>query len=266
MLTREQIERALRDLGLASEHVLAHTSYKSLGGVAGGPFTVVRAFVNSFATLMMPAFTAGRTSVWDARAAFEGNAYSAQPPAAPDKAVPFTYDTPVNKTMGIINETFRRSLPVRRTLHPTGSFVAYGELADKLVGEGTAYDGLEPIRRLMEASGHVLLLGVTHTNSTAVHLAEQLAGRQLFVRYALTPEGVRAGSGGGCGAGFDALQPYVAHLERKTGLGSATLRAYALQPYIRAARELIERDPYALLCDDSACARCEAHRSRVPVG
>jgi aminoglycoside 3-N-acetyltransferase len=115
----------------------------------------------------------------------------------------------------------------------------------------------------MDAGGDVLLAGVTHTNSTAIHLAEQLAGRDLFVRYALTIDGVRAVRSGGCGEAFDGLQPHVEHLERRITLGGATLRCYRLAPYVETARELIRRDPFALLCD--SCDRCRAHRGRVPV-
>lgn len=263
MVTQDDIERGLRALGLGkASHVLVHSSYKSIGAVEGGPATVVRALVESLGTVMMPAFTSDRTFVWDARGVFEGNAYRPEPPEkeAPE---PFTYDTTANKTMGVISETFRTAYPVRRSAHPSASFIAYGELADLLVGPGTEEDGVEPIRRLMEAGGDVLLLGVTHTNSTAIHLAEQLAGRRLFVRHALTPDGVRAARGGGCGAAFDGLQPHVEYLERRTQLGSAALRCYPLPEYVDAARRLLERDPFALLCD--TCDRCRAHRSRVPV-
>jgi aminoglycoside 3-N-acetyltransferase len=125
-------------------------------------------------------------------------------------------------------------------------------------------DGVEPIRRLMDAGGDVLLLGVTHTNSTAIHLGEKLAGRDLFTRYALTADGPRAAQSGGCGGGFDALQPHVKRLERKTVAGRALLRAYALQPYVETVVSLIRRDPFALLCENAECSRCNAHRSKVP--
>lgn len=252
--------RGLRDLGLGkSSKVLVHSSYKSFGGVEGGPATVVRAFVESLGMVMMPSFTSERTGVWDARGAFEGNAYPSEPwDAAPEA---YTYDTPADVTMGIIVETFRTSYPVHRSLNPSASFIAYGEGAADLVGPATEYDGVEAIRRLMEAGGHTLLLGVTHTNSTAVHLGEKLAGRRLFVRYALTPDGVKAAEGGGCGAAFDDLQPHVEHVEHRTAVGGATLRCYDLQPYVEIVRAVIERDPLAFLCD--SCDRCHAHRSRV---
>jgi aminoglycoside 3-N-acetyltransferase len=264
MVTRRDIERGLDELGLTkTSHVLVHTSYNSLGGVQGGPATVARALVESLGTVMMPAFTSDRTFVWDPRGVFEGNAYAPEPPANMRGAEHFTYETPMNKTMGIINETLRTAYSVRRSAHPSASFIACGTLAEQLVGPGTEVDGVEPIRRLMDAGGDVLLLGVTHNNSTAIHLAEQLTGRRLFLRYALTPAGVRAATGGGCGAAFDQLQPHVAHLERRLLLGRATLRCYALQPYVAAARDLIRRDPLALLCD--SCERCRAHKSRVAV-
>ncbi len=262
--TQEDIERGLRELGLGQDsHVLVHSSYKAFGGVEGGPSTVVDALVGTLATVMMPAFTSERTGVWDARAAFEGNAYPLELPedwnGVPE---PFTYETPVNSTMGVINETFRRAYAVARSAHPLVSFIAYGESAEQVTGPGTEVDGVEPIKRLMDAAGDVLLIGVTHANSTAVHLAEQLAGRQLFVRYGQTPDGPREGRTGGCGNAFDDLQPRVEQLERRAIIGQATLRCYRLQPYVDAARAMIERDPHALLCD---CVRCDAHRSRVPV-
>ena len=262
MVTQQDIERALQDIGLdKTSHVLAHSSYRSLGGIEGGPMAVVRALVDSFGTLMMPAFTSDRTSVWDASGIFEGNAYSLQPPADAAPPEPFTYSTPANKTMGIINETFRTAYPVRRSANPRVSFIAFGELADHLTGPGTETDGVEPIRRLMEAGGDLVLLGVSHASSTSIHLAEQLAGRPLFLRHALTPEGVQAVRSGGCGEAFDDLQAHVEHLERRTDVGNATLRCYSLAPYVETALRLIEREPFALLCE--TCERCRAHRSRV---
>jgi len=212
---------------------------------------------------MMPVFTSDRTFVWDPRGLFKGNAYAPEPVRDAREPMPFTYDTPANKSMGIINETFRIAYPVLRTPHPSASFAALGKLAEDLTGPGTEFDGLEPIRRLTEAGGSVLLIGVSHTNSTAIHLAEKLAGRQMFVRYAMAPSGVRAAMSGGCGNGFDQMQPHVQHLERRTKIGNAAVRAYDLQPYVAAAVDLIRRDPLALLCD--RCERCRAHRNRVAV-
>ena len=261
-VTQKDIERGLRALGLDERsHVLAHSSLKAFGSVEGGPLAVVRALVETVSTVMMPAYTSERTAVWDSSGLFEGNAYPPEPP--PDAApAPFTHDTRIDASIGIIPETFRTAYPVRRSGHPLLSFVAYGELADRLTGAGGDTGQVEPIRRLMEAGGELLLMGVTHSASTAVHLAELLAGRRLFIRHALTEEGTKAVISGGCSDAFDELQPHVARLERRTTVGGATLRRYRLRPYVEAARRLIEGDPCALLCD---CERCSAYKDRVSV-
>ena len=260
MVTQEEVERGLRTLGLGKgSHVLAHASFNSFGGVEGGPATVVSALVEMVSTVMMPAFTWERPQVWDVSGLVPGNAYRPEPP--PDASpVPFSCDLPIDTEIGVIAETLRTAYRVRRSGHPLASFIAYGELADFLSGTGDDTNQLQPIERLLAADGEVLLLGVGHTASTGVHFAEWLAGRRLFVRHALTKEGVKAVLCGGCSDAFDELQPHVAHLERRTAVGESTLRAYRLRPYVEAARRLIEADPEALLCD---CDRCEAHKARA---
>ena len=119
MIDGDGLERVLAGIGLGKQsHVLVHTSHRSFGGFEGGPRAVVDALVSTLGTVMMPAFTSDRTGIWDARAASPGNAY---PDAAPDawgqNPEPFTFDTPANKTMGVINETLRTSYPVERSLN-----------------------------------------------------------------------------------------------------------------------------------------------------
>ncbi len=257
--TQEDIDHALRELGLGqNSHVLVHSSYKAFGGVDGGPPAVVDALVNTLATVMMPASTWEHTAVWDKSGLFDGNAYREEAPESAT-AEPFANDTPIDRNIGVISETLRQTYDVRRSSHPLQSFIAHGRLADELT-RGAGTDFSEPIQRLLDADGSLLLMGVTHRSSTAIHLAEQFAGRQLFTRHALTEDGVRGVICGGCGNAFDDLQPHVENLERRAIVGQATLRCYRLQPYVDAARTLIERDLHALLC---ACVRCDAHRSRV---
>ena len=217
---------------------------------------VVRALVASASTLMMPASTWERTAVWEPNGLFEGNAYRPEPPPV-SAPVAFAYDTPIDSEIGSIPETFRQMYPACRSGHPLQSFVAYGELAKHLAGEGDDTHDIAPIRRLLEEDGEVLLIGVSHSRSTAVHLAEFLAGRRVFVRHAMTRDGVRAVLCGGDSAGFDELQPHVERLERRIVVGGATLRCYRLRPYVEAARKLIVSQPLALLCD---CERCYATR------
>jgi aminoglycoside 3-N-acetyltransferase len=255
---------ALSELGIGSDtHLLVHASFKAFGGVYGGPAAVADALVATAGTVMMPASTGDgprSPAVWDASGDVPGNAYP-PPPATPQEPTPFSPDMPIDKEIGVIAETFRRRYPVIRTRHPRQSFVAHGTLAAAL----TADPVTAPIERLMEAGGSVLLLGVTHTSSTAVHLAERLAGRPLFLRHALTHDGVRAVLCGGCSDAFDDLQPYVEQIERRVHCGAAGLRLYRLTPYVEAARHLIGLNPDALLCRRAECVRCAARRRSITV-
>jgi aminoglycoside 3-N-acetyltransferase len=52
-------------------------------------------------------------------------------------------------------------------------------------------DPLAPVGALAEENGTVLLIGVNHTVNTSIHYAEKIAGRKQFIRWALTPQGVR---------------------------------------------------------------------------
>jgi aminoglycoside N3'-acetyltransferase len=59
--------------------VLVHSSFKSFGGVEGGPRTIVQALVYSLGTVMMPTFTSARTGVWDPAGAFRQRLPSQRP-------------------------------------------------------------------------------------------------------------------------------------------------------------------------------------------
>ena len=266
MISHADIRAALWELGIGRQsHILVHSSYRSFGGVEGGPAAVVRALVETAGTVMMPATTWDQVPspwVWDTSGEVPGNDYPSRPPT-PRAAVPFTPDLPIDREIGVIAETFRRTYSVLRSCHPLQSFIAYGELAGAITKGTDCTNVGTPIRRLMDLGGDVLLIGVTHTRSTALHLAEHLAGRPLFVRHALTDDGVSAVLCGGCSDGFDEVQPHTERLERRARCGASTLRLYPLAPYVDIARRLITADPNALLCSDSTCGRCASRRTRA---
>lgn len=256
MIRESDLCIALEEVGIGrGSHVLVHSSYKAFGGVVGGPAAVVRALVWAAATVMTPATTWDRNPspyIWDAAGDLPGNAYPRPDPV--HVSVPFSPELPIDREIGIIPETLRTVLPVKRSGHPLQSFVAHGERAVWLTS-GDPFDVDAPIRRLMDVGGDLLLIGVGHTRSTAVHVAEHLEGRRPFIRHALTETGVVAAPTNGCSRAFDQLAPHVLPFERRTMCGDATLRAYDLQQYIAAARALLSADRAALLC---GCNRCWA--------
>ena len=57
-----------------------------------------------------------------------------------------------------------------------------------------------------DRGGYVILMGVGLESMTALHLAEEMAGRRLFQRWANGPDGeAMRVSVGGCSRGFGAL-------------------------------------------------------------
>ena len=128
----------------------------------------------------------------------------------------------------------------------------------------TLAEPLAPVRLLAEKGGWVLLLGVNHTVNTSIHLAERLAGRMQFTRWALTAQGVVECPGfPGCSDGFEKLAPRLARVIHATLVGQALVQALPLAALIPIARQEFERDPLALLCDNFYCERCQAVREQV---
>jgi aminoglycoside 3-N-acetyltransferase len=102
---------------------------------------------------------------------------------------------------------------------------------------------------------------VDHTVNTSIHLAERLAGRKQFVRWALTPRGMQECTGfPGCSDGFQAIAPRLERITRRVQVGPARVQAVPLAGLIEVARAWIAADPLALLCNHLFCERCHSVR------
>ncbi len=60
---------------------------------------------------------------------------------------------------------------------------------------------MPPLKAIAELGGYVVLMGVNFNRLTLIHLAEQMAGRNLFRRWAKDSKGVTI-EVGGCSEGF----------------------------------------------------------------
>src|SRR5205814_8753225 len=86
-----------------------------------------------------------------------------------------------------------------------------------------------PLERLAADGGWVALLGVTLASCTAIHIAEERAGRRPFMRWALDKDGrMRVVRVCGCAKGFDQLLPSCQTLFRVTLIGFAWIMAAPL--------------------------------------
>ena len=245
-------------LRLGKAPVVVHASLKAFGHVDGGAETVVEALVRSFPAVLAPVFTYKTMVTPGIGPEKNGIVYGSRQDAN-RMAEFFTPDMPADPMMGIIPETLRLHPKAQRSGHPILSFAGTG--ADAFLDAQTLAEPLGPLEALEKAGGWVLLLGANHTVNTSIHYAEKRSGRRAFIRWALTPQGVReCPSFPGCSAGFEALAPEVEKHTRRVKIGNATVQAVPLRMLFKVVKERINKNPLALLCQQEDCARCNQIR------
>jgi aminoglycoside 3-N-acetyltransferase len=261
MVTFREFVNAFRELRLDhSQPVIVHASLSSVGDIRGGADTVLGALLTVAKGVMAPTFTYKPMIIPETGP--EDNAYPYGTGAKRNSmAEYFLPDMPADPTMGILSETIRRHPNAKRSIHPILSFA--GINLDRAITAQCLEEPLEPIRILAEENGTVLLIGVNHTVNSSIHYAERLAERKQFIRWALTPQGIRQCPGfGGCSDGFEHAAPYLETITRTTQVGSAPVRAVPLAPMLDILSTLIKDQPLALLCSKGD-ERCEAVRLAV---
>lgn len=255
-ITQQDIAEGLQELGAGeSPGAIAHSSLRSFRYVDGGAEAVVRALLSVCRTVIVPAGSWDLTGV----------------PAPPDlvrpnnacrnarsweefdsalqRAVPYSDDLPIDRELGQIPETLRQLSSHRRSPHPLMSYIATGELASELIGVHELRFPLAPLEALSELGGDVLLLGVSHTKNTAIHLAEQQLGRSRFYRYAKAADGVwmELPNIPGDSDGFDQIEPELSPFTREVQIGECRARRIPLRYVIDITRRMITENPAALL-------------------
>ena len=244
----------LRELHLGNAPVIVHSSLKSFGEVEGGAQTVVHALAEVFPSVLMPTFTY-KTMLTPLTGPANNAIRYGSDETQNRMAEFFTPRMPADPLMGIIPETFRHHPRAERSIHPIQSFS--GINAVYLLKAQTMADPLGPLGALEKEGGWAVLVGVNHTVNTSIHYAEKLAGRQQFLRWALTPKGVVECPGfPGCSAGFQAIAPEIEKFTRKVQIGAASVQAMPLVMLFKIVIGRIKKDPLALLCQQEDCERC----------
>ena len=258
-LKAERIASGLSQLGLYGRRVVVHSSLRSFGSVEGGAEAVISALQSVCRTVLMPGFQCAANKVLpppEQRPLQNGCDYAihfdlSQPPEAFD-----VEKAPIHPKMGRISHTFAQSAGVCRSEHPWHSWLAWGENAADYVLEHPWDSTNLPLERLAEAGGWVALLGVTLVSCTAIHIAEERAGRRPFIRWALDQEGgVRVVRVCGCGNGFDRVYPYCQSFCQETWIGSARILAAPLAELIESLTPVIREHRNITRCSDT-CLRC----------
>jgi aminoglycoside N3'-acetyltransferase len=266
-VTPADVRSVLRDLGIHGQAVCLHSSLKSFGNVIGGAKAIVEVFLSEACTLMVPTY-----SYWAWTAA--PDLPELRPPRnAWDYGVekepatrPFSVDsTEVSPDMGAIASAVA-SWPGRiRGANPGVSFSAIGPRATDLIGGQPSIDPNAPQRALAAMSGWLVLAGVGLERATLLHAAEELAGRNMFMRYALTSGGVVPFATGGCSDGFGDLAPFLEPFRREVFVGESRWWIFPAAEMLKRASDAIRANPNLTRCTDPTCARCESAIEGGPI-
>lgn len=159
MINRQELVSGFRTCGIgAGDTLLVHSSYKSLGGVEGGPQVVIDALLEVLThsgTLIMPTFNFdfNKGAPWDVR------------------------NTP--SQMGVLTEIVRCDPRAKRVFHPFYSFAIIGKHAELLTQERykSSYERNSLFGKLRDLDGKIMIIGLDYTHSlTFVHHVEQMEG------------------------------------------------------------------------------------------
>jgi len=260
-LTARQIEQALRDeLGLMGQDVIAHVDVNTLGPISGGAEALLAALLACSGTLIMPAFTYQTQvipQVGPPNNAMEygiGDDHNA-------RAEIFRPDLPVHPDMGLLAELLRSDHDTKRSTHPILSFCAQGPHAQQALASQTRENPLGPIAWLEAHDGVLLMMGMDHRHNVSLHLAEHRAGREGFIRWALTLDDIEELHNiPGDREGFNAIWGELMQFASVAQVGLARCEAIQIKPMLAYAEQRIRADPNFLLCDKPNCRYCRARQ------
>lgn len=263
MLTFRDLVAGLKSLGInPKQPLIVHASLDSFGEeIRGGAQTLLGALLMTSDTIVVPTFTYKTMLIPETGPENNGMTYGSGT-ALNRLAEFYRADMPADPLMGILAETLRQHPQAQRSSHPILSFS--GIHAAEILQAQTLHEPLAPIQRLAQAHGWVLLIGVDHTVNTSIHFAERLAGRRQFVRWALTPSGIKeCANFPGCSEGFNQADAELVPITKRVMIGKALIRAIPLRSMIDLLKQKIEAEPLALLCDRKDCERCQAVRKAL---
>ena len=138
------------------------------------------------------------------------------------------------------------------------TFAAVGPMAGKLTAGQAPLDVYAPLRRLARLGGYGVMMGIDLQSMTALHLAEQMAGRVLFRRWANDRGGeVIEAEVVGCSRGFNNIEPPLRPIERRAAVGNSLWRIFPIAALLQRASEAIRNRPEITRCGDTECRRCD---------
>ena len=268
-VTSEDIATSASRAGLGGRPVLVHSSLRSFGWIDGGAEAVVSGLLDRGCTVLVPAFSSvfEEPPPRDQRPLRNGWDYDGYD--GPDACMGRVYSTDskeIDRDMGAISASVLAMEEAVRGDHPRCSFAAVGPRARELIAGQAPLDVFAPIRQLGRSDGVIVMMGVGLERMTALHLAEQMAGREPFRRWANGPDGgPMQVAVGGCSRGFPRMDSMLASLERRTRVGRSVWRIYPAESLLEVASDAISSEPKVTHCRVSECNRCNDAVAGGPV-
>lgn len=189
-----------------------------------------------------------------------------------NKPSDYTFGRTAKTTSGAFTQMMVDMPHAKRSKHPTSSFVATGAYADEIIaGHDEKTTSFHPVRKIIELNGKMLLVGCVQASpgfSTA-HLAQEdlgLAtktplrgfGGAFFINDAGNKQWFGRKDVAGCSRGFwKAYDEYVRAGVLFTGHVCGAYSAFAsAKDCFAIERDILARNPRALLCDNLDCVTC----------
>ncbi len=260
-LTIANIRAGARRLDLGGRPTCVHSSLRSFGeAVEGGAAAIIDGLRAEGCTPLVPTFSDAflvppppgqrpDRNGWD---------YGSDPGSSGGAGLVYTPDSKlIDRDMSAIAAAVVTRPGRARGEHALNSFAAIGPLAPRLISRQEPLDVYGPLRELAEADGFVVLMGVGPRALTLIHLAEAMAGRRPFRRWANGPDGrPTMHETGGCSEGFSSFEPILSPLAATTRVGRSRWRAFPAGSTLAALTRAIRSEPDMTRCADPSCGRC----------
>jgi len=258
---RADVEKGILSAGLAGRELCVHSSLGSFGHLEGGAATLVDCLLAAGCTVMAPAFVDRHAPVAaPPLRRLERNGYNYDSPLYPEWQHPGQSGSSrhrIDESMGAVPAEIvsRRGLTLGD--HPMAPFAALGPSAAALMSAQGPLNVFAPFDVLARLDGLVVMMGVGLNRMTLLHRAEQLAGRNLFRRWAWTAQGeVLEVEVGGCSEGFVNLDSVLAPVQRVLTVGDSCWRTFPAAEALRLGAAALRADPALSHCGDPDCLRC----------
>ncbi len=256
-----EIRDALKELNLTGRPLCVHSSLRSFGGVEGGASAIIEGLRAEGCTSLVPTFSYEFLvpPPPEQRPSRNGWTYGSEAGLSKGAGLVYIPDSEqIDRDMGALAAAVVTRPGRCRGDHALNSFAAVGPLAHRLISEQRPLDVYGPLKELAVADGFVVLMGAGPQRMTLIHLAEAMAGRRLFRRWANGPDGrPMMYEAGGCSEGFGNLEPILSLHAATARVGQSRWRAFPARSTLAALAEEIRSRPEVTRCGDPSCERCE---------